>query len=118
MPTYVYACRDCDDRLEVVQKMSDEPLKECPSCSGSLRRVLFLLLLLPAPAIAAGATSARSDGAARQLWFNKVFQVVAPVTETATEREWQVNLVQQFVSGHEAIEEMPGIAVVKSRTES
>jgi putative FmdB family regulatory protein len=41
VPTYVYACRECDDRLEVVQKMSDEPLKDCPSCSGSLRRVLF-----------------------------------------------------------------------------
>lgn len=41
MPTYVYACRECDERLEVVQKMSDEPLKECPKCQGSLRRVLF-----------------------------------------------------------------------------
>lgn len=41
MPTYVYACRECDERLEVVQKMSDEPLKDCPKCEGSLRRVLF-----------------------------------------------------------------------------
>lgn len=41
MPTYVYACRECDERLEVVQKMSDEPLKECPKCPGALRRVLF-----------------------------------------------------------------------------
>ena len=41
MPTYVYACRDCDDRLEVVQKMSDNPLSECDKCGGSLRRVLF-----------------------------------------------------------------------------
>lgn len=41
MPTYVYACKECDDRLEVVQKMSDDPLKDCPKCGGSLRRVLF-----------------------------------------------------------------------------
>lgn len=41
MPTYVYACRECDERLEVVQKMSDAPLKECPKCRGELRRVLF-----------------------------------------------------------------------------
>lgn len=41
MPTYVYACRDCDERLEVVQKMSDAPLTDCPRCPGSLRRVLF-----------------------------------------------------------------------------
>lgn len=41
MPTYVYACRECDDRTEVVQKMSDDPLTECGKCGGSLRRVLF-----------------------------------------------------------------------------
>ncbi len=41
MPTYVYACKECDDRLEVVQKMSDPPLTECPKCSGDLRKVLF-----------------------------------------------------------------------------
>jgi putative FmdB family regulatory protein len=41
VPTYVYQCRDCQDRLEVVQKMSDAPLQECGSCGGHLRRVLF-----------------------------------------------------------------------------
>ena len=41
MPTYVYACRNCDDRTEVVQKMSDAPLTECQKCGGSLRKVLF-----------------------------------------------------------------------------
>ena len=41
MPTYVYACQDCDDRLEVIQKMSDAPLTKCEKCGGGLRRVLF-----------------------------------------------------------------------------
>lgn len=41
MPTYVYACRECDDRTEVIQKMSDDPLTTCEKCGGSLRRVLF-----------------------------------------------------------------------------
>ena len=41
MPTYVYACQGCDDRLEVFQKMSDAPLTDCEKCGGSLRRVLF-----------------------------------------------------------------------------
>jgi putative FmdB family regulatory protein len=41
VPTYVYACRDCDERTEVVQKMSDAPLTECGKCGGSVRRVLF-----------------------------------------------------------------------------
>lgn len=41
MPTYVYACRNCDHKLEIVQKMSDAALTDCPECEGSLRRVLF-----------------------------------------------------------------------------
>jgi putative FmdB family regulatory protein len=41
VPTYVYACRACDDRTEVVQKMSDDPLTECGKCGGGLRRVIF-----------------------------------------------------------------------------
>ena len=39
MPTYEYACRQCGNHLEVVQKFTDEPLSTCPSCSGSLRKV-------------------------------------------------------------------------------
>ncbi len=32
MPIYEYQCQSCDHKLEVMQKMSDEPLKECPEC--------------------------------------------------------------------------------------
>ncbi len=32
MPIYEYQCESCDHRLEKLQKLSDEPLKECPSC--------------------------------------------------------------------------------------
>ena len=39
MPTYEYACKACGDHLEVVQSFKDEPLKECPKCSGELRKV-------------------------------------------------------------------------------
>ncbi|MFL6139611.1 MAG: FmdB family zinc ribbon protein [Frankiaceae bacterium] len=39
MPTYQYACTACDERLEVVQRFSDEPLTECPACQGRLRKV-------------------------------------------------------------------------------
>ena len=41
MPTYVYACKGCDDRTEVFQSISAAPLTECEKCGGSLRRVLF-----------------------------------------------------------------------------
>ncbi|WP_020575949.1 FmdB family zinc ribbon protein [Actinopolymorpha alba] len=39
MPTYQYACVDCDEQLEVVQKFTDDPLTQCPSCQGHLRKV-------------------------------------------------------------------------------
>lgn len=41
MPTYVYACKGCEDRTEVIQKMSDAALTECQKCGGVLRRVIF-----------------------------------------------------------------------------
>lgn len=32
MPFYEYACQACGHRVEVMQKMSDVPLSECPAC--------------------------------------------------------------------------------------
>ncbi|SDI88479.1 putative regulatory protein, FmdB family [Nonomuraea jiangxiensis] len=39
MPTYQYACNDCGQQLEVVQKFTDDALKVCPNCEGNLRKV-------------------------------------------------------------------------------
>jgi len=39
VPTYQYACTKCGNELEAVQKFTDDPLKECPTCSGDLRKV-------------------------------------------------------------------------------
>jgi putative FmdB family regulatory protein len=39
MPTYEYRCRNCGEQLEVVQSFTDDPLTECPACSGQLRKV-------------------------------------------------------------------------------
>ena len=39
MPTYEYACKSCGEHLEVVQSFKDDPLTECPNCSGALRKV-------------------------------------------------------------------------------
>lgn len=43
MPTYEYRCRECGELLEVVQSFSDDPLTECPRCSGPLRKVFNLV---------------------------------------------------------------------------
>ncbi|MET7328445.1 FmdB family zinc ribbon protein [Nonomuraea sp. NPDC005650] len=39
MPTYQYACNDCGEQLEVVQKFTDDALTICPACEGNLRKV-------------------------------------------------------------------------------
>jgi putative FmdB family regulatory protein len=39
VPTYEYACTECGDRLEVVQRFSDDPLSVCAACGGRLRKV-------------------------------------------------------------------------------
>lgn len=39
MPTYQYACTACGAQLETVQKFTDDPLTECSSCGGRLRKV-------------------------------------------------------------------------------
>ncbi|MER7362894.1 putative regulatory protein, FmdB family [Nonomuraea wenchangensis] len=39
MPTYQYACNDCGEQLEVVQKFTDDALTVCPECEGNLRKV-------------------------------------------------------------------------------
>ena len=32
MPIYEYECQKCGHQMEALQKMSDDPLKECPGC--------------------------------------------------------------------------------------
>jgi putative FmdB family regulatory protein len=39
MPTYEYACTECGQHVEVVQSMSDAPLRTCGACGGRLRKV-------------------------------------------------------------------------------
>ncbi|MCV6624112.1 zinc ribbon domain-containing protein [uncultured Pseudoteredinibacter sp.] len=32
MPIYEYQCQECGHQMEALQKLSDEPLKDCPAC--------------------------------------------------------------------------------------
>ena len=40
MPTYEYRCPECGTDFEKFQKMSDEPVAECPSCGAKAERRL------------------------------------------------------------------------------
>ena len=39
MPTYSYRCTECGNEFDVRQSFSDEPLKVCEACGGSLRKL-------------------------------------------------------------------------------
>lgn len=39
MPTYLYECEKCGE-FEVEQGMSEAPLDSCPTCGGTVRRMI------------------------------------------------------------------------------
>ncbi|KMV24037.1 FmdB family zinc ribbon protein [Mycobacterium heckeshornense] len=39
MPTYSYACTECDNRFDIVQAFTDDALTTCQRCSGRLRKI-------------------------------------------------------------------------------
>ena len=41
MPTYGYRCGSCGHQFEIVQRISDEALTECPKCQGKLSKMLY-----------------------------------------------------------------------------
>lgn len=40
MPIYEYVCEKCGSHVEVMQKISDAPLKRCQKCRGKLGKVV------------------------------------------------------------------------------
>ncbi len=40
MPTYEYKCEKCGHLFEIVQRITEEPLKFCPECKGNIRRLI------------------------------------------------------------------------------
>ena len=41
MPTYGYRCSKCGHELEMLQKITDPPLKTCPECGGELTKKVY-----------------------------------------------------------------------------
>ena len=38
MPIYEYKCLKCSQQFEILQKISDEPLKKCEDCGGEVKK--------------------------------------------------------------------------------
>ncbi len=40
MPIYEYQCTKCKDQVEVMQKITDRPLRKCKKCAGRLEKLI------------------------------------------------------------------------------
>jgi len=40
VPIYEYQCDHCEHKMEAIQKISDQPLKDCPECKQETLRKL------------------------------------------------------------------------------
>lgn len=42
MPVYEYECKACEKVFEVQQKMSEDPMSECPECNGVVTKIMSM----------------------------------------------------------------------------
>lgn len=40
MPIYEYQCKKCEETVEILQKVDEEPLQKCEKCGGSLSKLV------------------------------------------------------------------------------
>ncbi len=40
MPTYEYKCLECGQQFEMFQKITEDPVNECPQCKGHVKRLI------------------------------------------------------------------------------
>ncbi|HET8798851.1 MAG TPA: FmdB family zinc ribbon protein [Thermoanaerobaculia bacterium] len=40
MPIYEYLCTACNERHEIIQRLSDAPLTHCPKCGGDMKKLI------------------------------------------------------------------------------
>ena len=40
MPIYEYQCEACEHKFDMLQKITAEPLKECPECAGPVHKLI------------------------------------------------------------------------------
>jgi putative FmdB family regulatory protein len=40
MPIYEYRCHNCGKTTEIMQKISDQPIKRCSYCSGKVSKII------------------------------------------------------------------------------
>jgi putative FmdB family regulatory protein len=80
MPTYGYRCGSCGHEFEIRQKITDEPLTDCPKCKGKLAKMLY-----PAGVIFKGSGYYTTDYKASGKSAGESSNGVAPSSEGSSE---------------------------------
>jgi putative FmdB family regulatory protein len=84
MPTYVYHCQSCGSRIEVWQKITDDPLTTCQTCGAPIHRVLY-----PAGIVFKGggfySTESRANGAKASANGSSAAEAKPAETKSSTE---------------------------------
>ena len=75
MPIYEYQCEHCEHKMEAIQKISDDPLKECPECKQETLRKL----------VSAAAFKLKGDG-----WYETDFKDKMPQKRDAPVKDDKV----------------------------
>jgi putative FmdB family regulatory protein len=82
VPTYEYACTECGESLEAVQKFSDDPLTVCPACGGRLRK-----LFSPVGIVFKGSGFYRTDSRSSSVNGSKDKQLNGSSSDSAASTE-------------------------------
>jgi putative FmdB family regulatory protein len=82
VPTYQYACTECGEPLEVVQKFTDDALTECPACGGRLRKIFS-----PAAIVFRGSGFYRTDSRSSGKSTTSTETAKKDDTKTETKKE-------------------------------
>ena len=72
MPVYEYECEQCGTRFERLQSIKDDPVRQCPECSGTVHKVFH-----PAGIIFKG-SGWYMDGGPRPANFSEKFLMMWP----------------------------------------
>lgn len=40
MPVYEYKCRECKNKFEIKQSMSEAEIEKCPECGGKVNKII------------------------------------------------------------------------------
>lgn len=86
MPTYEYECLRCGKHFERFQRITEEPVKRCPSCRGKVRRKIGTGAGIIFKGSGFYATDYRSEGYKKAARSEKASGEAKPAKPSSTDK--------------------------------